>query len=37
MGSLTENFHFAVKVAVVILILNQVPALAAIVNKNYFA
>ena len=37
MGSLTENLHFAFKVAVVILVLNQVPAIGQIINRNYFA
>lgn len=27
---------FAVKVAAVILVINQVPAIAAIINRNYF-
>ena len=28
---------FALKVAAVILIINQVPAISGIVNRNYFA
>ena len=32
-----EHVKFAGKVLLVILVLNQVPALSAIVNKNYFA
>lgn len=31
-----EHFMFAVKVAAVILVINQVPAIGAIINKNYF-
>lgn len=37
MGSMSENLHFAFKVAVVLLVLNQIPAIGAIINKNYFA
>lgn len=37
MGSMSDNFHFAIKVAVVILVLNQIPTLGNIINKNYFA
>lgn len=32
-----EHFMFAVKVAAVILVINQVPAIAGIINRNYFA
>lgn len=32
-----EHLKFAGKVALVILIINQVPALAGIINRNYFA
>lgn len=31
-----ENLIFAAKVALVILVINQVPAISAIINKNYF-
>jgi len=31
-----EHVKFALKVAAVILVINQIPPLAAIVNKNYF-
>jgi hypothetical protein len=37
MGSFSENAKFAFKVAVVILVLNQVPAIGNIINRNYFA
>jgi len=32
-----EHVKFAAKVALVILVINQVPAVSAIINKNYFA
>ena len=32
-----EHLKFGLKVAVVILVINQVPALSGIVTKNYFA
>ena len=32
-----EHVKFAAKVALVILAINQVPAIADIVKKNYFA
>jgi len=32
-----EHVKFAAKVALVILVINQVPAIGAIINKNYFA
>lgn len=32
-----EHFMFAVKVAAVLLVLNQIPAIGAVINKNYFA
>lgn len=28
---------FALKVAAVLLVINQVPAISAVINKNYFA
>lgn len=31
-----EHLMFALKVAAVILVINQVPAIGAIINKNYF-
>lgn len=31
-----EHVKFALKVAAVILVINQVPMLAGIINKNYF-
>lgn len=31
-----EHVKFAAKVALAILIINQIPALSGIVNKNYF-
>ena len=31
-----EHFMFGLKVAAVILVINQVPAIGAIINKNYF-
>ena len=37
MGSMSENFHFGLKVAIVLLVIAQVPALSAIISKNYFA
>lgn len=32
-----EHLMFAAKVALVILVINQVPAIGAIINKNYFS
>jgi len=32
-----EHLMFGLKVAVVILVINQVPAIGALINKNYFA
>lgn len=32
-----EHFMFAAKVALVMLVINQIPALGSIINKNYFA
>ena len=32
-----EHLYFALKVAAVILVINQVPAIGAIINKNYFS
>lgn len=32
-----EHVKFALKVAAVMLVINQVPALAGIINRNYFA
>lgn len=32
-----EHLKFALKVAAVILVINQVPAIAQIINRNYFA
>jgi hypothetical protein len=31
-----EHVKFAAKVALVILVINQIPALGGIINKNYF-
>ena len=31
-----EYVKFAAKVAIVILVINQIPVLSGIVNKNYF-
>jgi hypothetical protein len=31
-----EHLKFAAKVAVVILVINQIPMLGGIINKNYF-
>lgn len=31
-----EHVKFAAKVALVILVINQIPALSGIINKNYF-
>ena len=32
-----EHLMFAVKVAAVLLVINQIPALNSVINKNYFA
>lgn len=32
-----EHLMFGLKVAVVILVINQIPAIGGIINKNYFA
>ena len=32
-----EHLMFGLKVAAVILVINQVPAIGAIINKNYFS
>ena len=32
-----EHLMFGLKVAAVILVINQVPATGAIINKNYFS
>jgi hypothetical protein len=32
-----EHLMFAAKVALVMLVINQIPAVNAIINKNYFA
>jgi hypothetical protein len=32
-----EHLYFALKVAAVMLVINQVPAIGAVINKNYFA
>lgn len=37
MGSIKEHLVFAAKVALAILVINQVPAIGAIINKNYFS
>lgn len=34
--ALKEHLMFGLKVALVILVINQVPAIGAIINKNYF-
>lgn len=33
--SVKEHLMFGLKVAAVILVINQVPAIAAVINKNY--
>lgn len=37
MSDIKEFGMFALKVALTILIINQVPAISGIVNKNYFS
>lgn len=37
MGSLQDNLMFVVKVAVAVLIINQIGPVREIVGKNYFA
>lgn len=32
-----EHAKFALKVALVILVINQLPPLAGVINKNYFS
>lgn len=37
MGNIKDHLIFVAKVGLAILVINQVPAIGAIINKNYFS